>query len=314
MTNLQGSTNDAAPSLDWVSPIASSLCQLPDLRPRGQQPFPSSCSRKMPSCIGLREIVDALRSALFPGYFCVLGVPEGDLCGQTLAALEYAVLHLPDQIERGFLLVQGSEVDLKDRVRAITQRFITRLPRLQEILDTDAQAAFDGDPAATCREETIACYPGVLAITYYRLAHELYRQGVPLVPRMITELAHSQTGIDIHPGAQIGERFFIDHGTGVVIGETAVIGDRVRMYQGVTLGALSFPADERGHPVKGGERHPIVEDDVILYAGATILGRVTIGRGSVIGGGVWLTRSVPSETVLPMAKGNGNPASASGAA
>jgi serine O-acetyltransferase len=314
MTNLQGSTNDAAPSPDWVSPIASSLCQLPDLRPRGQQPFPSSCSRKMPSCIGLREIVDALRSALFPGYFCVPGVPEGDLCGQTLAALEYAVLHLPDQIERGFLLVQGSEVDLKDRVRAITQRFITRLPRLQEILDTDAQAAFDGDPAATCREETIACYPGVLAITYYRLAHELYRQGVPLVPRMITELAHSQTGIDIHPGAQIGERFFIDHGTGVVIGETAVIGDRVRMYQGVTLGALSFPADERGHPVKGGERHPIVEDDVILYAGATILGRVTIGRGSVIGGGVWLTRSVPSETVLPMAKGNGNPASASGAA
>jgi serine O-acetyltransferase len=314
MTNLQGATNDAAPSLDWVSPIASSLCRLPDLRPRGQQPFPSSCSRKMPSCIGLREIVDALRSALFPGYFCVPGVPDGDLCGQTLAALEYAVLYLPDQIERGFLLVQGSEVDLKDRVRAITQRFITRLPRLQGTLDTDAQAAFDGDPAATCREETIACYPGVLAITYYRLAHELYRQGVPLVPRMITELAHSQTGIDIHPGAQIGEQFFIDHGTGVVIGETAVIGDRVRMYQGVTLGALSFPADERGHPVKGGARHPIVEDDVILYAGATILGRVTIGRGSVIGGGVWLTRSVPSETILPMTKGNGNPASPSGAA
>jgi serine O-acetyltransferase len=149
---------------------------------------------------------------------------------------------------------------------------------------------------------------------HYRLAHELHRQGVPLVPRMITELAHSQTGIDIHPGAEIGGRFFIDHGTGVVIGETAVIGDRVRMYQGVTLGALSFPADERGHPVKGGERHPIVEDDVILYAGATILGRVTIGRGSVIGGGVWLTRSVPSETILPMTKGNGNPTSASGAA
>jgi len=314
VTGSHGSTSDAAPSLDWLSPIASSLCQPPDLRPRGQQPFPSSCSRKMPSCVGLRDIVDALRSALFPGYFCVPGVPEGDLCGQTLAALEYAALHLPDQVERGFLLVQGAEADLSDRARAITQEFLAQLPRLQGILDTDAQAAFDGDPAATCREETIACYPGVLAIAYYRLAHELHRQGVPLVPRMITELAHSQTGIDIHPGAQIGERLFIDHGTGVVIGETAVIGDRVRMYQGVTLGALSFPADERGHPVKGGARHPIVEDDVILYAGATILGHVTIGRGSVIGGGVWLTRSVPSGTILSMTKGNGNAASSSGAA
>jgi serine O-acetyltransferase len=268
----------------------------------------------MPSWVGLREIVDALRSALFPGYFCVPGVPEGDLCAQTLAALEYATLHLPDQIERGFSLVQGSEADLSDRARAITREVVAQLPRLQGILDTDAQAAFDGDPAATCREETIACYPGVLAITYYRLAHELHRQGVPLVPRMITELAHSQTGIDIHPGAQIGERLFIDHGTGVVIGETAVIGDRVRMYQGVTLGALSFPADERGHPVKGGARHPVVEDDVILYAGATILGRVTIGRGSVIGGGVWLTHSVPSGSILSMTKGNGDSASPSDAA
>jgi serine O-acetyltransferase len=314
MTDLQGSPSDASLSLDWLPSIASSLCQPPSLRPRGQQPFPSSCSRRTPSCVSLREIVDALRSALFPGYFCVPAVPEGDLCGQTLAALEYAALHLPDQIERGFLLVQGSEADLSDRARAITRELVAQLPRLQEILDTDAQAAFDGDPAATCREETIACYPGVLAITYYRLAHELHRQGVPLVPRMITELAHSQTGIDIHPGAQIGERLFIDHGTGVVIGETAVIGDRVRMYQGVTLGALSFPADERGHPVKGGARHPIVEDDVILYAGATILGRVTIGRGSVIGGGVWLTHSVPSGSILSMTKGNGDSASPSGTA
>lgn len=314
MTRSHDLTSAATPSLDWLSPIASSLCQPPDLRPRGQQPFPSSCSRRVPSCVGLREIVDALRSALFPGYFCVPGVSEGDLCGQTLAALEHATLHLPDQIERGFLLVQGSEAGLGDRARAITQEFLSQLPRLQGILDTDAQAAFDGDPAATCREETIACYPGMLAITHYRLAHELHRQGVPLVPRMITELAHSQTGIDIHPGAQIGERFFIDHGTGVVIGETSVIGDGVRMYQGVTLGALSFPADERGHPVKGGARHPIVENDVILYAGATILGRVTIGRGSVIGGGVWLTRSVPPGTILSMTKSNGSSESSSSAA
>ena len=313
MTKSHDLTRAATPSLDWLSPIAASLCQPPDPRPRGQHPFPSSCSGRMPSCVGLRDIVDALRSALFPGYFCVPGVSEGDLCGQTLAALEYTALHLPDQIERGFLLVQDSEAGLGDRARAITQEFLSQLPRLQGILDTDAQAAFDGDPAATCREETIACYPGMLAITHYRLAHELHRQGVPLVPRMITELAHSQTGIDIHPGAQIGERFFIDHGTGVVIGETSVIGDRVRMYQGVTLGALSFPSDERGHPVKGGARHPIVENDVILYAGATILGRVTIGRGSVIGGGVWLTHSVPSGSILSMTKGNGDSASPSGA-
>ena len=147
--------------------------------------------------------------------------------------------------------------------------------------------------AAYSPDETIFCYPGVLAITNYRLAHELLVLGVPLIPRMITEHAHSITGIDIHPGASIGESFFIDHGTGVVIGETCIIGNRVRIYQGVTLGAKSFPLDEEGKPVKGIERHPVVEDDVVIYSGATILGRVVIGRGSVIGGNVWLTRSVP---------------------
>jgi serine O-acetyltransferase len=156
------------------------------------------------------------------------------------------------------------------------------------------RAAFEGDPAATSAAEAIFCYPGVLAITNYRIAHELSLLEVPLIPRMITEHAHSITGIDIHPGATIGESFFIDHGTGVVIGETCIIGDRVRIYQGVTLGAKSFPLDESGNPIKGIERHPILEDDVIIYSGATILGRVVIGRGSVIGGNVWLTRSVPS--------------------
>ncbi len=289
---------------EWLAPIAASLCQPVHLRPREPQTFPSSCSRRMPSCVGLHDVMDALRSAVYPGYFCVPGVPEGDLCGQTTAALEYVAEHLPDQIGRAFALATAAEGG--ERASAIAREFLARLPRVQAMLATDAQAAFDGDPAATCREETIACYPGVLAVSYYRLAHELHGLGVPLVPRMITELAHSQTGIDIHPGAQIGERFFIDHGTGVVIGETTVIGKGVRMYQGVTLGALSFPADEHGNLLKGQPRHPIVEDDVILYAGATILGRVTIGRRSVIGGGVWLTRSVPPGTELSMTKGNGD--------
>ena len=164
------------------------------------------------------------------------------------------------------------------------------------MLATDVQAAYAGDPAATSPAETILCYPGVLALAYQRVAHELYTLGVPVLPRILTERAHSLTGIDIHPGARIGERFFIDHGTGVVIGETSVIGNGVRLYQGVTLGARSFPLDEHGHPVKGIPRHPIVEDGVIIYAGATVLGRITVGAGSVIGGNVWLTRSVPPDS------------------
>ncbi len=161
------------------------------------------------------------------------------------------------------------------------------------MLATDVQAAYEGDPAATSAAEAIFCYPGIAALSAFRLAHELYLLGIPIIPRIITEYAHSTTGIDIHPGATIGEKFFIDHGTGVVIGETAVIGDGVRVYQGVTLGAKCFPLDDQGRPIKGVARHPIVEDDVVIYSGATILGRVTIGRGAVIGGNVWLTRSVP---------------------
>ncbi|MBW2263326.1 MAG: serine acetyltransferase, partial [Deltaproteobacteria bacterium] len=162
----------------------------------------------------------------------------------------------------------------------------------RSLLATDVRAAFEGDPAATSKDEAIFCYPGLVAITNYRLAHALFDLEVPLIPRMITEQAHSSTGIDIHPGASIGKSFFIDHGTGVVVGETCRIGRRVRIYQGVTLGAKSLPLDEDGNPVKGVDRHPIVEDDVIIYSGATILGKVVIGRGSVIGGNVWVTRDV----------------------
>ena len=164
---------------------------------------------------------------------------------------------------------------------------------------SDAQAAYDGDPAAKSVGEAIFCYPSVRALTNHRIAHELYKLEVPLIPRIISESAHSDTGVDIHPGATIGKKFFIDHGTGTVIGETCIIGDNVRIYQGVTLGAKSFPMDEDGFPIKGVARHPIVEDDAVIYAGATILGRVTIGRGAEIGGNVWLTRSVsPGSRIL----------------
>jgi serine O-acetyltransferase len=171
---------------------------------------------------------------------------------------------------------------------------IERLPAIRHLLSTDAQAAYEGDPASISIGETIFAYPSLLALTYYRLAHELYIQKVPLIPRIITEIAHSKTGIDIHPGARIGERFFIDHGTGVVIGETTIIGRNVRLYQGVTLGARSFPLDKDGNPITGIDRHPILEDDVIIYSGATLLGRIRIGKGAVIGGNVWLTEDVPA--------------------
>jgi serine O-acetyltransferase len=184
---------------------------------------------------------------------------------------------------------QGVEREAIDRV----QCFAKTLPKIRSLVDTDLDAAFEGDPAARSVDEVLVCYPGIAAVINHRLAHELYVLGLPLIARMISEIAHSETGIDIHPGARIGKSFFIDHGTGVVIGETAIIGDRVRLYQHVTLGAKRFPTDENGILLKGHERHPIVEDDVVIYAGATILGRITLGHGSTIGGNVWLTRSIP---------------------
>jgi serine O-acetyltransferase len=183
----------------------------------------------------------------------------------------------------------------------LIQDFALALPGLRTILDTDVLAAYHGDPAARSVDEVLLCYPGILAVIHHRLAHHLYRAGLPLLARISAEIAHSATGIDIHPGAQIGPSFFIDHGTGVVIGETAIIGERVRIYQAVTLGAKRFPADESGQLQKGHPRHPIVEDDVVIYAGATILGRITIGQGSTIGGNVWLTRSVPAGSNLTQA-------------
>ena len=178
--------------------------------------------------------------------------------------------------------------------KSIVADFVARLPEIRRLVDTDVSAAYDGDPAATSRMEVVMAYPGLYAVTVHRLAHELYNLGVPILPRIMSELAHSKTGIDIHPGAKIGERFFIDHGTGVVIGETTVIGRNVRLYQGVTLGGLSFTKDSNGALVKGLKRHPNIEDNVVIYANATILGGdTTIGHDSEIGGNVWLKDSVP---------------------
>jgi len=253
--------------------------------------------RALPSRAALSSVVTSLRGALFPAHFGASDLSDDGLDFFVGHTLDTTLVALHGQVRRGV----GYACDRREaecercetRAVEVTQAFADRLPAVRRMLEADVNAAYDGDPAAGSVDETVFCYPGVAAITYHRLAHELYLLGVPLIPRIIGEIAHSETGIDIHPGAEIGESFFIDHGSGVVIGETAVIGKRVRLYQGVTLGAKSFPLDENGHPKKGIPRHPIVEDDVVVYAGATILGRITIGRGSSIGGNVWLTRSVP---------------------
>lgn len=249
----------------------------------------------LPSVEALREALDLVRAVLFPGYF---GSPYVNcyLRYQIGANLEVLLKILSEQIKRGLCSHCSKPKDCslcESRAKKISWRFVEELPFIRDTLLTDVEAAYLGDPAAKSRSEVIFCYPSLRALINYRVAHCLYRLRVPLIPRILTEMAHSETGIDIHPGAQIGSYFFMDHGTGIVIGETAIIGNRVRIYQGVTLGAKSFPLDEDGNPVKGIPRHPIIEDDVIIYAGATILGRVRIGRGSVIGGNVWITEDVP---------------------
>jgi serine O-acetyltransferase len=245
-----------------------------------------------------------LTSALFPRRFGgaragsndALDYFVGHTLGRALDTLQTQVVR-----ELAFTASLSSEglVDAEQTSRSIVQEFADELPSILEILYSDVRAAYDGDPSAKSQDEVLLSFPGVRAIIHHRLAHMLYKLDLPIIARIVAENAHSQTGIDIHPGAEIGGSFFIDHGTGVVIGETAVIGQRVRLYQAVTLGAKRFSTDESGALVKGQPRHPIVEDDVVVYAGATILGRVTIGRGSVIGGNVWLTRSVaPNSNIV----------------
>jgi serine O-acetyltransferase len=212
---------------------------------------------------------------------------------------------LAEQVERALEAREpgtAPSAELHEQALEVARRFVARMPELQRTLWIDAQAAYDGDPSLYSLDEAFLCYPGVLAVTGYRIAHLLHTLDVPLIPRLMTERAHSLTGIDIHPGAIIGERFFIDHGTGVVIGETSEIGNGVRMYQGVTLGAKKFTLTPAGHLEKGVPRHPIVEDDVVIYSGASVLGRITIGRGAIIGGNVWVTNDVPPGGVVTQAE------------
>ncbi|MDR0481201.1 MAG: serine acetyltransferase [Gallionellaceae bacterium] len=263
--------------------------------------------RELPEPEPVRDIIARLRGALFP---MRLGPPdlrqesEDFYVAHTLDTALYS-LRQQVKLELGYTAQQTDQTTddraLEAVADSIVRDFAQTLPAARRLLDTDMRAAYNGDPSARSVDEILLCYPGARAIIHHRLAHVLYRLGAPMIARIIAELAHSETGIDIHPGAQIGSGFFIDHGTGVVIGETTVIGDRVRLYQAVTLGAKHFSVGEDGVLEKGQPRHPVIEDDVVIYAGATVLGRITIGRGSSIGGNVWLTRSVPPGSLVTQA-------------
>jgi serine O-acetyltransferase len=253
--------------------------------------------KAMPSVKELNGIVEIIRELIFPGYFDNLALRKENLQYQIGSKLDKVHHLLTEQIDRGlcFSCLQGKEEGCKEcnnQAVGLSGKFLNRLPELKKKLSLDVKAMYEGDPAAKDPGEIIYCYPSIKAMTNYRIAHELHQLRIPLIPRIITETAHSETGIDIHPGAEIGHSFAIDHGTGVVIGETCVIGNNVKIYQGVTLGAKSFPLDKKGNPIKGIKRHPVVGDNVIIYAQATILGRVFIGENSVIGANVWITKDV----------------------
>ena len=254
----------------------------------------------LPSAPALEEIISLCRALLFPGYYGKSALNHVTVKYHIGMETERLFGLLTSQIEAGLCFSEddGPHSDCHCHAAEIAAKLISRLPEVRRILATDVEAAYLGDPAAQNYGEVISCYPVIKALTCYRLAHELHKLGVPLIPRIITEIAHSETGIDIHPAAQIGESFTIDHGTGVVIGATCIIGKNVKLYQGVTLGAKSFPLDADGNPIKNNPRHPIINDDVIIYSNATLLGRITIGKGATIGANVWLTRDVePGEKV-----------------
>jgi serine O-acetyltransferase len=263
----------------------------------GRAPLP-----ELPSRTATVDVVDALAAALFPRHY-----------GPVELTYDRVDVFVADTLERAFDALRRQvrlELELTGRGQGgiavstaadIVTGFASELPSIRAVLETDIRAAYEGDPAATSIDEVMCCYPGVTAIIRHRFAHALYRLGAPMLARIVAEVAHSTTGIDIHPGAQIGESFFIDHGTGVVIGQTAIVGKKVRLYQGVTLGARRFELDEHGALAKNYPRHPIIEDDVVIYAGAAVLGRITVGRGSTIAGSVWLTHSVPRGSIITQA-------------
>jgi len=284
---------------EFESKIEQTVQQLSDPKSYQVVCHQHKLGEPLPSIAKLTKVVDLVREILFPGYF-------GNTSLRTNTTRHYMGVYvdelyelLSEEILAGFCFECTDETankveKHKDKSEQIALEFISQLPDIRRQLVTDVEATFLNDPAAKSFGEVIFCYPAIRAITNYRVANRLLNLDVPLIPRFISEMAHSETGIDIHPKAQIGEKFTIDHGTGVVIGSTSIIGCNVKIFQGVTLGAKSFPLDENGNPIKGIPRHPIVEDDVVIYAGATILGRITIGKGSVIGGNVWVTNDLPA--------------------
>ncbi len=251
------------------------------------------------------DIIDGLIELLFPGYTGKRTVTKSNINYIVVDILYHVYTELSEQIERAYRyrcrMDKCDTCDCRVMAENATLHLLSELPKIRELLKGDVAAAFNGDPAAKSYEEIVVSYPCVMAIATYRLAHELAIKEVPLIPRIMTERAHERTGIDINPGAKIGKNFFIDHGTGVVIGETTVIGDNVKIYQGTTLGAMSFPKDERGRIIKGQKRHPTIEDNVTIYAEATILGNVTIGKAATIGGNVWVKESIPAGVTVTTA-------------
>jgi serine O-acetyltransferase len=286
--------------------LADIVVQLRGLRTASQKRRYRGAPPPLPSREIIIDVIDGLAAALYPRHFGPADLAANDVDAFVVRTLDTAMRALRRQIELELALAKAwkgdNRIDTPLRAGEVVEEFAAALPRVRGLLDTDVRAAFDGDPSARSIDEIVFSFPGFAAIIRHRLAHQLYRLGVSMIARIIAEHAHSETGIDIHPGAEIGEGFFIDHGTGVVIGETAVIGRNVRLYQAVTLGAKRFEADDNGALRKNYPRHPIVEDDVVIYAGATILGRVRVGRGSSIGGNVWLTQSVPPNSNVTQAK------------
>lgn len=284
-----------------VQDLQEARIQWRDGQKRPREPL----GREFPSREAVTLVMDNLKGVLFP---MRLGAQHLHFESEN-----FYVGYLLDSALQGLLAQARLELSATARVRGLheinvdslaegaVREFGHSLPNIRRLLDSDVLAAYQGDPAALSVDEILLCYPGVLAMIYHRSAHRLHQLGLPLLARIVAELAHAQTGIDIHPGARIGSSFFIDHGTGVVIGETAVIGRNVRIYQAVTLGAKRFPISEDGTLQKGLSRHPVVEDDVVIYAGATILGRVTLGKGAIIGGNVWITDDVPPGTSVTQA-------------
>lgn len=292
-------------NIDWkLDKLVTELRQRREAWRHARHRDPEGHGREFPSISALSDVVHNLTAVLFPlrlGPADLRSGTEDYFIGYTLdktlnALLEQAKLELRFTPDKPL-----SETEARQQAIALIQRFASGLPDIRTLLDSDVVAAYRGDPAAKSMDEVLLCYPGIRAIICHRLAHSLFSLGLPLLARILAEIAHSETGIDIHPGAQIGQGFFIDHGTGVVIGETTIIGNNVRLYQAVTLGAKRFELNEQGDLAKGGARHPIIEDDVVIYAGATILGRVSIGKGSSIGGNVWLTHSVPAKSQITQA-------------